>query len=459
MVRTEDYQREFLLIFFIQRRIILLTTLLVLGLSVAIVKYWPPTYAASGTVLVKAKQLTRSPESLENVQLRTVLVDKEDLNSEAEILTSMEVVQTAVNNLYEQELAFTGKVLSEEDLKGMADDIRYSLKTIIHPNSNVVRVKMHWKNKEDTHVILNEIMENYVKRRRDIFNPKGMEDFFTSQVEQYSSALEQQEGLLVELAKKSGSANAIQEITNNLTLKMELKRQLYAARTKWFEKSEFLTQIRTVLTLDGIHFFSFIDNISISHLGDQLQMLVVERGKQLRLYHPESKQIKRIDEQVSSLSTILKQEVGNYADAIASELLSLERQTEKLRQEIATIEQRNITLYQGHLEWERMQRELDLRAQSFKTFSKRLEEARIGSGTNAANLFSISILSYPQPSAGPTFPEQDKVIPLGLLSGFILGCCIGFIAEFFDHTFKRPEDAERYAGVPTLFSIPKHGKF
>jgi capsular polysaccharide biosynthesis protein len=37
----------------------------------------------------------------------------------------------------------------------------------------------------------------------------------------------------------------------------------------------------------------------------------------------------------------------------------------------------------------------------------------------------------------------------------VLGCGLGFLREYLDHTFKRPEDIVRFAELPVLFSLEK----
>ncbi|MBU1003128.1 MAG: hypothetical protein KKE73_11485 [Proteobacteria bacterium] len=454
MIKTEDYLREFIIIFFSQQRVIIWTTVAIFALSAAVAMFWPPTYVVEGSVLVKGKRSMRSPESLESVQLRTVLVDKEDLNSEAEILTSMEVIGLALEGLRKEGKVYADKNLSGEQLQALAATIRDGIKTVILPNSNIIEIKLFGKDAQLAQAVLHEVMANYVLRRRDVYNPKGMEDFFAGQVGQFDKGLQQEERRLLDLAAKSGSADAEQEIANNLTLKMELERQLYADRSKLTENQKFADHISNVLASEGIQFFSFIDNLSITHLGDQLQQLVVERGQAIRIYHPESKQIARIDEQVANLNKTLKNEVRTYKEGIESRIRVLQETTATLERDIQALEDKNLRLYEGHVAWQRVQREMALRSQSFGTFSQRLEEARIGSGTEATNLFSISILSWPKTPLSPIFPKPNRVIPMGLLAGFITGCCLGFLREYFDHTFKRPEDAERYAALPAIFSIP-----
>ncbi len=455
MIKTEDYLREFILIFFSQQRVIVWTTVVVFAISGAVAVFWPPTYLVQGSVLVKGKRSMRSPESLESVQLRTVLVDREDLNSEAEILISPDVVRQAVQTLRQSGRAYADRELTEAGLQRLTDSIRDSLKTVVLPNSNIIEIKLYGKDAALARSVLHEVLASYVNRRREVFNPKGMEDFFATQVQQFDQDLKDEEQRLLKLAKTSGSADAQQEIANNLTLKMELERQLYGARTEWTDKREFSAHIQNVLDSEGVQFFSFIDNLSITHLGDQLQQLVVERGQALRVYHPESKMVTRINEQIEGLNRTLKKEVGIYREGVESRLRVLEQQMDDLKQAIDELEHKNQLLYEGKVAWERVQREMALRSRSFDTFAQRLEEARIGSGTEATNLFSISILSWPKTPISPAFPKAGRVVPLGLLAGLILGCCLGFLREYFDHTFKRPEDAQRYADLPALFSIPQ----
>jgi uncharacterized protein involved in exopolysaccharide biosynthesis len=91
---------------------------------------------------------------------------------------------------------------------------------------------------------------------------------------------------------------------------------------------------------------------------------------------------------------------------------------------------------------------------AYKIYAKRLQEARIKGTTEAGQIFTVSILSPPTLNLTPVFPVKKKVILLGLILGFLLGITIGFLVEFFDHTFKRPEDVTNNTNLKTIFSIP-----
>jgi len=46
---------------------------------------------------------------------------------------------------------------------------------------------------------------------------------------------------------------------------------------------------------------------------------------------------------------------------------------------------------------------------------------------------------------------------LGLIVALITGLSVGFLAEFFDHTVRRPEDVQKNVGLPVLCSFPSLG--
>ena len=52
------------------------------------------------------------------------------------------------------------------------------------------------------------------------------------------------------------------------------------------------------------------------------------------------------------------------------------------------------------------------------------------------------------------FPRKGSTILLGLIVALITGLSVGFLAEFFDHTVRRPEDVEKNTGLPVLCSFP-----
>lgn len=111
-------------------------------------------------------------------------------------------------------------------------------------------------------------------------------------------------------------------------------------------------------------------------------------------------------------------------------------------------------LFEASAKSKMLERQIAVLEDSYTTFSQRLEESKI-SNTQTNRLFSVSILARPEASDAPIFPDRNKVIFMGILAGIILGIAAGFLVEFFDHTFKSPEDVENNTGMVYIFSIPE----
>jgi uncharacterized protein involved in exopolysaccharide biosynthesis len=133
---------------------------------------------------------------------------------------------------------------------------------------------------------------------------------------------------------------------------------------------------------------------------------------------------------------------------------TIEARMQLLTMTIKDIEDRNSELQKRLFEQQRLVREAELVAFSFETFAKRGEEARVNEAIAKQSLSGdVSILSRAQYSAERVFPKRLLTLVLGLIVGFITGCSIGFTVEYFDHTFKKPTDVSRYAGLPVICSI------
>ncbi len=100
-------------------------------------------------------------------------------------------------------------------------------------------------------------------------------------------------------------------------------------------------------------------------------------------------------------------------------------------------------------------REAELISHSLDTFAKRAEEAKINDSIARSRLAGdISILSRAAGTAELVFPRKIPTLLMGLIVALITGLSVGFLAEFFDHAVRRPEDVQKNTGLPVLCSFP-----
>ncbi len=458
--RTEDYKQELISILFAQKHLIFWSAFLVLVGAVLIAFYLPPTYSASGAVLLTGKQLTdKTSEALvkgNQPGLRVFEVKKEDLASEVQILTSPEVIASALKKLSgaHPELVAPAKGGGQSD---PVHRILTKLSTVLVPASNVIDV--HFTNKDPALAVdvLSAIMDEYITYRSKFYSKASPSPaFFGDQAEGFNQSLRQKEDELAELVDSTGISDPVIEMSENIKLKKKLEESLSALRNDAINARLTLDQIEKALVARDIKYFSFIENSLMGQIGLQVAVLQAERGNLLRVYQPTSERITAVDEQIQERMGALRAEVTAYREDVNRKLRVLEQQIRQMETEIAGYDDRNVSLEKQRIESVRIQRESQVLGASFEEYSKRRDEVKINAlfGQDEP-LSSASIMKRAFPSDGPVFPKKRVVIPLGLLVGLLLGCSLGFVREYFDHTFKKPSDVLAYAGLPVIFSISR----
>lgn len=469
MIKTENYIRELYFILFRQWKIIIGTTILFFVIAFLIAFLWPPTYSASGSVLLKGRKMEKSPEAIERLELRPSGLRREDLQSEVEIMISPDVIERTVKYLQ-------GKNLYRKDIKVINEvySIQKNLSTKIIPISNIIEITFLSKNRTDAVNVLNTLMEQYINSRLQIYSPSEAEKFYSEQADMFRDELYKKEKDMVGIIEGSMVADPQKEIDSNLLLKQALEQQLS------FVKNEAIDRRLTIQHLDNavkekdpqmfslkyldnalkgkdFHLFSFIETLPFVNFNSKLQELYIERGKVLRSYNENSDKVKLIDKQIRETISRLKSEVNAYKENQVKLLRIAEDKIRNIEDKLEKITARNVELKKALVDIQRVEREVKLSESSYDAFAKRREESKADRAGTATTLATISVVSRAFPSEGPVFPKKDIVIPFGLLAGFITGCSFGFLREFFDHTFKKPSDVYNYAGLPVIFSIPDKG--
>ena len=451
-MHSEDWKKELCEMVFAQSRLIIWTTVVVVAMSILIAAFWPPIYAASGSVLIRTAKPQHSPGTLEQTDLRNFPVSKEDLASEVEILSSPDLIQQTV-------LAMRGNVRGQSVKTDPAimDEvarIKNGLKTEVILASHVIRVTLMDRDAHRAETTLDALLEQYMIYRVKVFNPSDQQLFFSNQARLYKTRLEKIEDQLSAKAKEASIALVDREMVNNVDMKKDRMAQISALRDEYLQKEKSVASFKQAVEQGDMQFFSFLENRSINDLGAQLMVSSVERSKILREFQPGSEKVKAIDEQIAQLYKSLRFEAARLLDLRVAELQALNNRINQLEATVKMIGERNIDLQRQSTEIQRISREAALMQYSYETFSKRAEEAQINDTIANSRLSGdISILSHAAFSAVCVFPNVLLVLLLGLIAGLVTGCSIGLLAEFFDHTFKRPSDVIRYAGLPVVCSI------
>ena len=283
MIKTRDYIRELITIFFVQKNFILGVAAIIAIGAVLIAFFWPPTYSATGSILLKSTKALKSPESLEKVRLDVPLIRENDLFSEMEIIRSINVIENTIQYLQEQNLVFTDKEYTPEHIKTTATKIQNNLTTESIPRSNIFNVVLKRGDPQEAEILLETLMNQYLNYRTGLYNPIEAEAFFKHQLKKFDDSLKKMENNLIALAEDSDSPRPKQELDNNLLIEKNLEIALNSIRNKWVEQKSYVKYLEKTLSLPGINFFTSIDNLEIGDFGKKLQDLIIKKESLLKV--------------------------------------------------------------------------------------------------------------------------------------------------------------------------------
>ncbi len=457
MIRTEDYKRELISIVFAQKHLIFWTAFLIFAGAVAVAFFWPPTYSATGSVLLTAKQLMeRDPLALQNAETRAFSISKEELSSELQILNSPQTVTNALATLAGKHPSL--RLEGKDAAVATVSEVIGNLKVKVVPSANVIEVQYLNRNPELAVEILDALMDEYLAQRSKLYarRPQPPAKIFADEAERYKEGIRSKDEELVALLSETGAAEPRVEIEANIRLKKQLELELNALKKEQVDVKLSVAQIEKTLVGNEVQFFSYIENPSITNFGQRIAALVRERDDLLRIYQPQQDIVISLNDQIAENMTLLRKEIALVKDSLAKKLQVISTQISDLEAQIAWYNDKNVAMGEQLISTQRILRETEVMKSSYETYAKRTDEVAINN-TLASNEPSISakILNSAFPSKGPVFPKQGVVLPLGLLVGLLSGCSLGFVREYFDHSFKKPSDVTAYAGLPVLFSLSR----
>ncbi len=395
---AEDWKRDLCELFFAHRGTIVTTTVLVFLGAVVIAFLWPPTYRATCSVLIRGKRPEVSAGALEVTDVRSMPVSTEDVASELEILNSPELVERTVR--YLREHPDTAK--RDTSNVTVAEKIRNTLKSLFK-----------------------------FQRKPEL----AIQDEVRHLRKELTIEVVPQSKVIRVMLRNGSQANAERCLDTLLNQYVGYRSEVFNPR----DQKEFFTRQCEQY------------RIRLEALEDRLAAAAEEATVTLpELEMTNNMELKR---DLMGRLSLLRDE---YVASSFVQDRTLEARMTLLQMTIKEIEDRNIELQRHALDMQRVMRERELIESSYQTFAKRGEEAAINAEIAKASLSAdVTVLSKAALTAERVFPNKPLTLALGLLVGFLTGCSLAFVVEFFDHTFRSPIQVARYTDLPVLCSIKK----
>lgn len=198
----------------------------------------------------------------------------------------------------------------------------------------------------------------------------------------------------------------------------------------------------------------------------QLNGLIVERERLLRVFLPGTEPLKHIDQNIAELRqqlsqqaehvksstnrapngivVNLKQQVADGTVRLASLKAQLAKQDQQIKEVRADLEQ----VMAQEPEISRVMRELQVAQQNFLLYADNLEKARIDRALDSSRISNIAIIEQPTFNPSRVFPKSLLIILLCLPAGLAVGLLVIYLCYLLD---QRIHDGGR---IQARFGIP-----
>lgn len=473
MEKTNISLRDFLSVVFKRIYILVIFSVLIPLAVYAFCLFTDPIYQTSAKVIVTAKKentglLVGDKESRSSAYIN-LNVDETDLNSEMEILLSMDLWKKTVEKLGLDFFGFGNPDSTESDFKllGRANKkadtsretrIRDIAERLINSTditsvnkSKVLDISFKYKDPQKAKRILSELLGMYIPYHLQVYANPGAEGFFSGQGEQYNSKYREAEKELITFKKKWGISEPEKQKAEMITLIGNLEDSLIDVNANLKQYKNMLESLDRNVIPTGQLATSVKrgnENTVINVIATQLLQAQQRREQTEKRYSRQSRDYKAADDAVTQLITRFQSALQGEVDVLQAKQASLIESLNSVKTQLLTLEEKSE-------EAKRLQLEANIAKERYLKYVAKEEEARLENLMQGNKLVNVNILSRPFLPTSPIFPKTKLFVIASLLVAFPLGLGVVLTLNFLDRTFDTPEELKESSGYPVLASLKK----
>lgn len=353
---------------------------------------------------------------------------------------------------------WTGLSRKRTDEELLAGALMDAVKYEALEDTDVIRMTFRWDDPEFAAYAMNEFTSEYLINHIKAYENERSLDFYVDKVGLYKKKLKGTEHELEALLKKGGISNIalekelllkdISEIEKkyneanaeyeDIAVKVKKIKEMYDDPALWIETPKMNESSSELKPLDSAYF-----------------KLLEEKTRLLDAFPPGSREIKRIDSQMSNLR---KQKSESLSNIFGIELLTKRDLRNSLGERLAGKKALLEKMNARTLELSRLERERAMVQDNYYLYETKAEQLRISNDLNNRQITSVKIISPAVAPKEPVFPKRKLIIGIAAFLGLFVGFGYSAVCEFLNHTFKDEHDVSEFLGAPLLMTIRDAGK-
>jgi uncharacterized protein involved in exopolysaccharide biosynthesis len=484
-----------------RRRVIAIQiAVIVFGLVLVGTLMWPPTYESTAKILVQdqREQYLVSPNLQDDPMAKQAVgtrpVTQEALNSEVEMLTSLQLIEASLAGLrpptdndglfgglsnfahFALDLPAIGYgTLHNTPLMNANQRWALKLSRHLHPSvikmSDIIEVSFTTHDPTWAQTFLSRLLDQYLDYHSRLTSDPQAEKFFDQQAKILEAKLDDSEDKLRQFEVQNGITDLVaqkQALVKRLSdLEIEDNRvnaRLAAAREQIVSLDQQLTSTPQRIGKES----RSVQNAALQALKPQVMQLKAERAELLSRYQPTSQRIQEIDAKLAAAQRILDQENHLEVQESSTDLnpiwVTLDTSREQAKVSVAVNEATDQVLTQeiqkargditgitnAGVELARLQRQVDTDKGAYISYVRKGEEARTAQALNLSKILNVSLAQPPSLPLQPTYPKVWLNLIVGLILAAALGVGAAYWEEQRDDRIYSPASIAEISGLRTV---------
>jgi uncharacterized protein involved in exopolysaccharide biosynthesis len=442
-------------------------------------------YESHMAILVSRERLDPvvTTEATNQVAAMSPALSAEEVNSEAELLKSRDVLEQVVlaNGMQNKPsgglLSFLHPKETEADRVARAVRALAARIQVDTPSkTNLIEVTYSSSDPAQSYAVLNSLSGLYLEKHAVVHRPPGSYQFFAEQAQSYKTALEKSEARLRAFGQTQGVADPDDERSDLAQQMAAAVGQLHATeqaiaadeqRIKTDQEQMKITPQRSAAKQE-----TEVANLLLQNLGSTLLAAETKRTQLLLKYEPTYPLVREADQEVAEAKAaiaaaerapyvnqttdrdptfeVLREDLAKNNSDLAGQRASLEAN----RRGISSIQSQMVTLGGQSLQLADLQRDAKANEQNYLLYLSKREQERTSDALDRTRIENVAIAV---PPAIPVLPVHSATYILLIAFGLAvtLSLAAAYTINFLDPSFQTPAQVSDTLKIPVVVALPK----
>jgi polysaccharide biosynthesis protein PslE len=469
-----------------RRKRVLITTFLV-ALTVVLLAgiLMPSEYTSHMSILVNRERADPLVTTQSTAQMNTpsAPVSEEEINSEAELLKSRDVLEQVVlaNGLQKQHGRsfldlFRPKQNEADRVERAVRSLAKQIKVEAGAKTNVIEVSYSSPDPRLSYGVLNTLGNLYLAKHVAVHRPPGSYQFFARETQNYHEAMEDSEARLRSFQKQQGAAapdlersNLAVQVTNSVGQLHLVEEAIAADQQRLLSDRQ---QMRSVPQRSAtLRSTSEADKL-LEYLEPALLAAETKRTQLALKYNPNYPLVQEADQEVATAKAaiaaaektryvtqttdrdptfeLLREDSAKTEANLAAERANLTA----IKRSIQSLQIQMVDLDQKALTQQDLLRNVKANEDNYLLYLSKREQERTSDALDKTRIANVAIAVPPDIPALPTHGFLIVVV-FALAFATVLAIVMAYLVEYFDSSFHTPAQVIDMLGIPVVVAVPK----